>query len=325
MNFSRITLSLAAAGSLCAALPATAQDVFPNKPIRMVLPTGAGSGSDIMGRQIAAIVSQSIGQNLLPDNRPGGSGAVGLNIVRNAPADGYTIAFTNVSQVVHAPLLMSPPPFEPVRDFEAVQITYNVLLMLNAHVSQPYKTLRELVDYARANPNKISYASAGTGTISHLWMEFLKKRQGLQMTHIPYKGSGPAWQSLVAGETHLNAAETVTMGGPAGHANTRVLVLLSDRASARLPNVQTVRDAGFAEMRTDFWLGFLTTKGTPAPIVRKLNEEINKAMATPKMRELVEKAGGELLVNDPAGAAAILANDYKTWVPIVKELGVKAE
>lgn len=317
--------SLALVTSLIGALPVGAQENYPNRAIRMVFPTSAGSGSDIMGRQIAAIVSQNIGQPVVPDNRPGGSGSVGLNMVRTATADGYTIAFTNVSQVVHAPLLMTPPPFDPVRDFDAVQITYNVLLVINGQASQPYKTLKELVDYAKANPGKINYASAGTGTISHLWVEFLKKRYGLQMTHIPYKGSGPAWQALLTGEVHLNAAETVTMGGFADNGRTRILVQLGEPRSARLPNVQTVRDAGFAEMRTDFWLGFLTTKGTPAPIVKRLNDEINRAMATPQMRERVAAAGGDLLVNDPAGAAAILASDYKTWVPIVKDLGIKSE
>ncbi len=317
-------VALAFATTASAVLPSHAQESFPSKSIRLIIPTSPGGGSDIMGRQIAAILSNNLGQAVVVDNRPGATGAVGLNATRSAPPDGYTIAFTNVSQVVHAPLLSSPPPFDPVRDLDAVQMTYNTLLALNAQASQPYRTLKELIDYARANPGKINYASAGAGTVAHLWMEFLKKRHNIQMTHIPYKGSGPAWQALVAGEVNLNVAETVTMGSIAG-APTRVLVQFGEQRSPRLANVQTLREAGFAEMRTDFWLGFVTAKGTPAPILKKLNDEINKAMATPQMRDRVASAGGDLVTTDSAGAAAIIANDYKTWVPIIKELGIKAE
>ena len=308
-----------------AAVPAhraLAQD-FPNRPIRMILPTSPGAGSDLIGRVIANQLSGLLGQPIVPDNRPGAGGIIGVNAVRTAAPDGYTIAFSNASQSVHSPLLAETLPFDPVKDIETLAIVYKVLIGFVAHPAFPPKNMKEFIEYAKANPGKVNYASTGQGTLGHLWPEMLKQRAGIQATPIHYKGAGPAIQSVIAGETHVVISETFAFVGR--ESQVKILAQLGDQRSAKLPNVETVREAGYPELTAGFWFGFLGPKGMPPAIQRRLNADINRAMATPEVTNRITSAGGELVTNDLAQSAAIMAAEVKTWAPIIRELGLKVQ
>lgn len=286
-----------------------AADGFPNRAIRFVLPTAVGSGSDVMGRAIAQQMAINLGQPVVPDNRPGAAGVIGVTAVKNAPADGYTIVFGNLSSVVTAPLLGDPPPYDPVKDFEPVALVYRSVLILTWNEAGAGNTLRELIDHSRKHQGKLNYSSAGPGSYAHLWIEMMKRRLGIEMTHIPYKGAGPAFQAILTGEVQFSLAETAVMGA-AGNSPMRVIVQLGEQRAATLPNIETVREAGYPELTSEFWFGALAPRGTPASVVQRLNEEINKAMAAPDLRKRVAAAGGEAIAADPNAFARQLAKDH---------------
>lgn len=324
----RFRLALACAflaalsGRSALAQPRAPEDGYPNRPIRMILPSTPGGGIDPMGRLIAHHLSASLGQAVVPENRPGSAGVVGVSAVKSAAPDGYTIGFSNVSQIVTAHFLVKPQPYHPVRDFDAVALVYRVLLMLNAHSSIPPKTLGELVDYARKSPGKLTYASAGPGSLAHLWVELLKKREGIEILHVPYKGAAPAFQALLAGEAHLNIAESLTMGGAISSPQIRILVQLGEQRAKKLPDIPTVREAGFADLASDFWIGVVVPRGTPPGIIRRLNEDINRAIRTPEVQARVASAGGEAITTDAASFADTIASYTRTWEPIIRDLGL---
>jgi tripartite-type tricarboxylate transporter receptor subunit TctC len=314
-----------AAGLSAACVPlagAQTPDNWPNRPIRMIIPTAAGGGSDVLGRLVASHLSTALGQPIVPDNRPGAGGVVGVSAIKAAPADGYTIGFSNSSQAVHSPLMQNPAPYDPTKDLDAIAPVNKVLIVLTANTSMPYRTLRELVDYARANPGKLSYGSQGTGTLGHFWVEMLKKRQNIDIVHVPYKGAGPTAQALIAGEVHISIADLLGIGGNIDSPRMRILVQLSAQRSARLPNVESVREAGYPDLASDFWFGFIGPRGMPPAIVKRLNEEINRVSALPEVLSRINAAGNERMAIDPAAFTALIAGEHKTYVPVFKELGL---
>lgn len=318
-RLSLAAMFLAMLGGLAQAQSGSPEESFPNKPIRLILPTSAGSGSDVLGRMIANQMRVQLGQPVVVENRPGAAGVIGATIVKNALPDGYTLLFGSLSSIVMAPLLVIPQPYDPVNDFDAVAVAYRSPLTFSANSSVPASNLRQLVEYAKKNPNKLNYASAGPGSFGHLWTELLKLRQGIDMVHVPYKGQGPANQALLTGEAQVGIWETF-LG--ATSPQIRVLVQVGEQRGSALPNVETVREAGFPELTSDFWWGFVASRGTPPRIVRRLNEEINRSMASAEIKSRVAAAGGDAFAVDPAKYADMIAKDTRTWMPIVRELGL---
>ena len=304
---------------------AQTNDAYPNRPIRLVVPTAAGAGSDVMARALASHLSASLGQPVVIDNRPGAAGTIGLTAVKIAPPDGYTLAFGNTSSIVNAPLLSEPPAYEPAKDFEPIAAVYRSLIVLISNAQGSGMTLKEFFEYARQNPAKLNYSSPGPGSFAHLWIEMMKRQQGIDIVHVPYKGAGPALQAFIAGEAHFNLAETTILASTTKAANLRLLAQMGEQRGALLANVPTVREAGFPELTSDFWFGTLAPKGTPARIIKRLNEEMNKTMALPEMKARVTAAGGEAIIGDAESFGRTLAADTRHWTPIVKQLGLKAQ
>jgi tripartite-type tricarboxylate transporter receptor subunit TctC len=315
-----VGIALAAAGTLAWGQT----DNYPSRAIRFVLPTAVGSGSDVLGRVIAHQMSINLGQPVVPDNRPGAAGVIGVTAVKNAPPDGYTIVFGNLSSVVNAPLLGDPPPYDPLKDFEPVALVYKSVIILAWNEPGAGNTLPELIEHARKNRGKLNYSSPGPGSYGHLWIEMMKHRLGIDMVHVPYKGAGPAFQAILTGEVQFSLAETAVAGAAAA-SSMRIIVQLGEQRAATLPNVPTVREAGYPEFISDFWFGALAPKGTPVRIVQRLNEEFNKVMATPEVRARVAAAGGEAIAVDPATFARQIAKDHAQWAPIVTQLGLKGK
>ncbi len=312
--------------ALCAPIAgAQAQDTWPNRPIRMIIPTAAGGGSDVLGRLVASHLGTALGQPVVPDNRPGASGVVGVSAIKAAPADGYTIGFSNSSQAVHAPLMQAPAPYDPTRDLDAIAPVNRVLIVLLGHTSMPFRNLRELAEYARANPGKLSYGSQGSGTLGHFWPEMLKRREKVDIVHVPYKGAGPVAQAIMSGEVQVSISDILVLGGNVDSPKVRILVQLGRQRSARLPNVESVREAGYpelADMAADYWYGFIGPRGLPPAIVKRLNEEINRISALPEVLARINAAGNERMAVDPAAFSAIIATEHRASVPLFRELGL---
>ncbi len=299
-------------------------DNYPSRAIRFVLPTAVGSGSDVLGRVIAHQMSINLGQPVVPDNRPGAAGVIGVTAVKNAPPDGYTIVFGNLSSIVNAPLLGDPPPYDPLKDFDPVALVYKSVLILAWNEPGSGTTLAELIEHARKHRGKLNYSSAGPGSYAHLWIEMLKHRLGIDMVHIPYKGAGPAFQAILTGEVQFSLAETA-VAGAASASSMKVIVQLGEQRSPTYPNIPTVREAGYPELTSDFWFGALAPRGTSPRIVQRLNEELNKVMASPEVRSRVAAAGGEAIAADPATFARQIAKDHAQWAPVVTQLGLKGK
>jgi len=314
-------VALVTAGGVHAQAPAA--DAFPSKPIRMVVPTAVGSGSDVFGRALAAVLANGIGQPVVIDNRPGAAGAIGVASMKTAPADGYTIVFGNLSSVVNAPLVTDPPPYDPTKDLEPVAVVYNVVLALVTQGIPEVRNLREFIGHLRSNPGKLNYASPGPGSFAHLWVEMFKHLHKVDIVHIPYKGAGPALQAILAGEANLAVAETTIMSQLSRAKSASVIVQLGHPRSQILSHVETAREAGYPELTSEFWFGMLAPRGTPARIVKRLNEEINRAMTSPEMKQRVAAAGGDAVVTDPETFTKMIARDHALWAPIVKTLGIK--
>lgn len=299
-------------------------DNYPSRPIRFVLPTAVGSGSDVIGRVIAHQMSINLGQPVVPDNRPGAAGVIGMTAVKNAPPDGYTIVFGNLSSVVNAPLLGDPTPYDAQKDFEPIALVYRSVIILAWNEPGSGNTLTELIERTRKNPGKLNYSSPGPGSYAHLWIEMLKHRMGINMVHVPYKGAGPAFQAILTGEVQFTLGETA-VAGAASASSMKIIVQLGEQRSPTYPNLPTVREAGYPELTSDFWFGALAPRGTPQRIVQRLNEEFNKVMATPEVRSRIATAGGEAVTSDPASFARQIAKDHAQWLPVVTQLGLKGK
>jgi tripartite-type tricarboxylate transporter receptor subunit TctC len=299
-------------------------DNYPNRAIRFVLPTAVGSGSDVLGRVIAHQMSLNLGQPVVPDNRPGAAGVIGVTSVKNAPPDGYTIVFGNLSSMVNAPLLGDPPPYHALKDFEPIAMVYRSVVFLAWNEPGGGTTFPELIEHARKHRGKLNYSSPGPGSYGHLWIEMMKQRLGIDMVHIPYKGAGPAFQAILTGEVQFSLGETAVAG--AGTASSmRIIVQLGEQRSPSYPNIPTTREVGYPDLTSEFWFGAFAPRGTPARIVQRLNEEFNKVMTTTEVRSRIAAAGGEAVTTDPATFAKQIAKDHAQWAPVVAQLGLKGK
>jgi tripartite-type tricarboxylate transporter receptor subunit TctC len=274
----RRTLLLSAAG-LAAAQAGWAQSSFPDRPVRLVVPNPPGGPSDIVARLLAEPMRAELGQPLVIDNRPGAAGLIGTGAVASAPADGYTVLVTSRSNHVIAPLVQKNGQVDPVRDLAPVGLALRAVGLFATHPKAPFRTLPELIAYAKAHPGKLFYGSAGIGATNHIAIEQFKKLAGVDITHVPYKGSGPLITGLMGGEVSLalldfSSAQPGVKGG--------ALVPLVQTASRRLASmaeVPTLIEAGFRNYDPSFWIGLAVPKATPAPAIARLNKALVVALA----------------------------------------------
>ena len=306
------------------ALVATAQ-TYPSKSVRMVVPFAAGAGSnDIMARLIAQKLTETFGQQVVVDNRPGASGIIGTDIVAKAQPDGYTLLMMSLTFTVN-PSLFSKLPYDTIKDFIPVTMVASAPLMLVVNPSVPAKSVAEFIAYAKANPGKLNFGSGGPGTTPHLAGEMIKTMAGLQMTHIPYKGGAPALADLVGGQIQF-MCENIPGTLPFAKAGKlRALAVTDLKRSPLLPELQTLDEAGLKGYQIVGWNGLFVPAGTPQPIVNRLNAEVVKALALPDVKDRLATLGADAVGDTPQHFAVFIKAEIPKWAKVVKDAGLKIE
>ncbi|HZQ72891.1 MAG TPA: tripartite tricarboxylate transporter substrate binding protein [Burkholderiales bacterium] len=306
------------------ALPALAQP-YPSKPVRMVVPFPAGGIADVYARLIGARVSEQWGQPVIVENRTGAGGNIGADAVAKSPPDGYSLVMSALGPHAVNVSLFSKMPYDPVRDFAAVILVLEAEGLLVVHPSLPVHSVGELVSYARANPGKVTFASAGMGTASHLAGELFKSMAKVDMVHVPYKGNVPAISDLLSGQTSLIFATMPTVLPFTKQGRLRPLATIGSTRSAAAPELPTVAEAGLAGFEVNNWIGLFAPAGTPPEIVRRWNAEVTRIMQSPEIQARLPVEGARFSPNTPEQFSAFVKNEIAKWAPIVKASGARAD
>ncbi len=321
----RTLLATLASGAAVAASPfAHAQD-YPAQLIKWVVPYPAGGGTDVIARVLAESMRQTLGQQIVVDNRPGASTNIGADIVAKAKPDGYTILSADNAVLAFNEHLFSKLPFSPEKDFTYIGAIGKFPLALVVHPDFPAKTFKEFLAYVKANPGKVNYASPGNGSPHHLAMEMFKVRTGTFITHIPYRGAAPAMADVMGGQVPCMFLDLAS-GLSIMQANkVRVLAIGSGARSKLLPNVPTLAEVGVPNTEVFAFQGILGPAGLPAAVVNKLNGDLNKAFGTPTVQKRFEDFGMEAMPGTPAQFAALSRAESMRWGPIIKQAGIKLD
>ena len=302
-----------------------AQGAWPQKPIRLVVPFAPGGSSEVVARSVAGELTKQLGQSVFVENKPGGAGVIAMQEVAKAGADGYTLILGHVGTLAVNPYMLPSQPYDVNKDFIPVTLLAKVPNVLVVHPDVPAKTFKEFIAYAKANPGKVNYSSAGNGSSGHLSMEYLKLTAGFFMTHIPYRGSGPQMTDLLAGRVQvaMNGLPSVSAFIKSG--KLRALAVGSAQRIAALPDVPTIAESGYKGFETSQWYGLLAPAGTPAPVVKRLQEESLKALRTGPVTERFAHDSAVGVGDTPEQFATFIAAQQKVWKDIVVKAGIKPD
>jgi tripartite-type tricarboxylate transporter receptor subunit TctC len=316
-------LLLSSLGSVATAQPQTTQG-YPNRPVKIVVPFAASGPADIYARFIAQRLGDELKQTFVVENKPGAGSIIGTDFAAKSPADGYTLLMMSNTQTINESLTPNKP-FALMRDFVAVSPINSSDLMLVVHPSVPAKTVGELIALAKTKPGKINYASSGNGTPYHMAGELFKYLAGVDMTHIPYKGSAAARTDVVGGQVDVMIDAITTMTEFSRDGRVRGLATTGSKRSTIMADMPTVAEAGLPKYEMSIWLGIMAPKGTPAPIVARLNEEIRKILSRPEVRDAWAKQGAFPMIMSPQEFTKYLDADIAQWATVVKVSGAKPD
>jgi tripartite-type tricarboxylate transporter receptor subunit TctC len=319
-----LTIALLMGAELAAGAQPAAPD-YPQRPLRYIVPSAAGGGADALARILAAELTRQLGQQIVVDNRPGASGAIGMEMLVRAAPDGYTIGYGNTPLLAINRSLFTNWPFEAGRDLQPVAWLTNSQNLLAVTLSLPVKTVRELIDYAKKNPDRLIYASPGNGTTIHLSAELFKQMTGVQMVHVPYKAVTVALTELMAGQVHLifDNLTSITTHVKAG--KLRALAVTGPTRAAPFPDLPTVAEAGVPGYEVTVWTGVVVPLGVPQAIVAKLNAEINRACAAPALLEKFASFGNRCIGSTPGQFTDLIRKESAKWADVVKRSGAKVD
>ncbi|MBD8529430.1 MULTISPECIES: tripartite tricarboxylate transporter substrate binding protein [unclassified Massilia] len=323
----RALVVAALAAGILASVPfvAQAQAAFPSRALTIVVPFSAGGTTDILARVVGQYLSKDLGQPVIIDNRPGAGGNIGAQMVARAAPDGYTILMGTVGTHAINQSLYKKMPFDPIKDFQPLTRVALVPNLLVAHPSQPYKTVKELIAYAKANPGKVNFASSGSGTSIHLSAEMFNQMAGVDMQHIPYKGSAPALNDLLGGQTAIMFDNMPSVIGHVRAGKLRPIAVTTPQRSRALPDVPTIAESGVPGYSATSWFGLLAPAATPAPVVAKLNAAILKALADPEVKKKFAEQGAEPHGEKPEQFAEFIRSETAKWGQTVKASGATAD
>ena len=324
-KFTAIMVRAALCGCMTSLPVFAADQPYPNKPIRLIVPLGPGSSADIISRIIGAELTKSLGQQIVVDTRPGAGGAIGTTQAARATPDGYTLLLgTNGTLAINIGLYKDLK-YDPVKDFQPIVNLGAVVNALSVHPSNPAKGVMDLVAQARAKPGALGYSSGGSGTSHHLSGELLKMMTGIDIVHVPYRGAAEAAGSVISGETAMTFQNIPVVRGHIQQGRLKGLGTTGLKRSEFLPDLPTLDEQGLKGYQVDAWFGFFAPTGTPAPIVTRLNAEVLRILANPAARASLQKAGFQQVEPlQPAAFGKLLQAEIARWVPIVKAAGAQA-
>jgi len=304
---------------LSVSVQATAQ-VWPSRPVRMVIPLSPGGFADVPGRILASRLSASLRQNVFVENRPGAGGTIGADFVVKSAPDGYTLLFTGTPHVI-SPWIYKKLPYDPLKDFEPVALVASGPYVLVVNPQLAVNSVRELIAAAKAQPGRIDYASSGNGSAQHLVSALFTSMAGIQLNHVPYKGSGPAMQDLLGGQVRVSFAGIPNVMPHVKAGRLRALAVSTPQRSPDLPDVPTVAEAGVPGYEATLWLNLAAPGGTPPAIVQRLHGETVKALQDAELRKSFRSAGVEASPLGPQELAVFMRAEYEKWGRVVRETG----
>ena len=309
--------------SLTLASACLAQD-YPNRFVRFIVPYAPGGSSDVLARTLGQKLAASMGHQFVVDNRPGAGSMVGTDVAAKSAPDGYTILLSDMPHAIN-PSIHPKVPYDPVKDFSPVTVIGVSPMFLFTNASFEATTLRELIALAKTQPGKLGIASGGTGATTHLVAELLQANAGIRLTHVPYKGAGPAIADVAAGQVPMTFTSMATAAPLVKSGRLRILGVTSPRRLAAFPDVPTFQESGVPGLNFEHWWGVMAPARTPAPVIEKLRSEIVKALDSPEVRERFTTLAVEPRTNTPDQFRALIESDLARWAKVVRDAGIKPE
>ncbi len=299
---------------------------YPSKPIKFVIGFAAGGPTDVIARVIAQDMTQTLGQSVVVENRPGANAIVATELVAKSPADGYTLLFSSLSLLVNHALVDSKVAYDPFKDFAPISNAANLPMVIVTSPQSPFSTMPEMLALAKAKKGELSYGTSGHAGSSHLAGAMLESATGTQMINVPFKGNGPALLEVMSGRVSFMFYPAVGIAEQVAAKRLKVLAIGTANPHPDFPGVPTLTSMGMKELEsTAPWVGLLAPAGTPAPIVNRLSEEMRKSLAKPETRERMRQLGAVIIGDTPAEFATFLKKDYERWTQVIKASGVKAQ
>ena len=321
----RLLCVIAALCLAATAIPAAAQADYPNKPVRMLIGFPPGQATDTLGRAVAQKLSQQLGQQFVVENKPGAAGIIATQAAMSSPPDGYTLLVSSSGPLAVNPGLYSKLPYDPIKDFAPVAGIAIVPLVLVTNPAFPVTNVKELVATAKAKPKAVNYASGGSGVTNHLVMEMFRGAAGIDMTHIPYKGGPPAVTDLIGGQVNVMFETSVAVLPFVKQGKLRALAVSSSKRISAAPDLPTVAELGYPGFSGVPWVAIMAPANTPAPIIAKLNGEVNKALNSKDIRDQFLAQGVEPMQMTPEELGAFVKSELTKWTKAVKDSGAKVE
>ncbi|MDB5927959.1 MAG: hypothetical protein JWN13_6895 [Betaproteobacteria bacterium] len=297
---------------------------YPSKAVRIIIPFSPGGGADNLARTLQPALSSALGQPLILDNRPGASSIIGTELAARSAPDGYTMLLITTTHTVN-PSLMKKLPYDPLKDFAPVSLAVTQPNVLVVHPSLPAKSLKELVALGKAKVGNLTFASGGSGSQPHLAGELLQMIAGIELIHVPYKGSGPGVTAVLGGQVTMMFVGPLAIEAHVKSGKLRALAVADKKRSAVLPDVPTVSEAGFRGLETGTWYGFLAPAGTPQPVIDTFHAAVIKSMSTPDMKTRLLAQGVEIVGAGPREFDQTLREEIVKWTKLVKRAGITAE
>jgi tripartite-type tricarboxylate transporter receptor subunit TctC len=321
MPFPKLPFAVAAALTLATPFALAQAPAYPKQPVTLVVPFPAGGPTDAMARVLAQKLGDRLGQQVVVDNKGGAGGSIAAEFVAKAPADGHTLFFGTTGTMAINPSLYSKLRYDPVKDFAPVSLMASTMNVLVVNPQVPARNLADVIKLAKAKPGDITYGSAGNGSSNHLSGELFRSTAGIQISHIPYKGSAPALVDLMGGRITMMFDTIAQQTQNIAAGKVRAIAVTGPKRSPLLPDVPTAQEAGLKDFDVTIWFGVLAPAGTPAPIIDKLSREIGAVMSTDEMKKRMQADGAEARPTSPAEFAALIRSDLAKWSPVVKASG----
>lgn len=307
---------------LAVAASAVAAQSYPNKTITLVVPNPPGGLVDTSARLLSEPLTRVIGQPVVVDNKPGASGNIAYQYVANAKPDGYTLLISYSGYHVGNPALMDKLPWDPIKDFSPIALLTVSTNVIAVHPSVPVSNLKEFIAYAKANPGKLNYASQGNGSVPHIGTEMFKQITGVDMVHVPYKGSGPAIQDVLAGQVQVFISTPPSLMQHVQSGKLKGLAVTGKNRHPGMPKVPTTAEVGLPSFQLESWVGLFALAKTPAPIVAKLTESVKKSLALPEVKDRADAAGVEVRYQNPAATEALVKKELPYWNKVIKSTNI---